>query len=60
MNMRVYWDGQLVTTQAANAEGTGDLWGWSLGPLFEAGLWRYELIDVGGNVLASGEVTATP
>jgi hypothetical protein len=58
LNLRVYLDGQLITTQGANAEGTGDVWGWSLGPLFQAGVWRYEIIDVGGNVLASGQVTA--
>jgi hypothetical protein len=54
----VYFDEQLVNTQAANAEGNGDLWGWSLGPLFEPGVWRYEITDVGGNVLAAGSITA--
>lgn len=56
--MRVYLDGQLISTQSANAPGTGDAWGWSLGPLFTAGTWRWDVADVGGNVLASGSVTA--
>ena len=58
MSVRAYWNGSLITTQAANAKGSGDLWGWSLGSLVQAGEWRYEVIDVGGNVLASGSVTA--
>lgn len=58
--MRVYLDGQLVNNVDANAEeGVGDLWGWSAGPFFTAGQWRYEIVDIGGNVLASGEVEAT-
>ena len=59
LGMRVYLDGQLVASQAFNASGSGDLWGFSPGPLFEPGTWRYEFTDVGGNVLASGEVEAT-
>ena len=59
MSIRAYLDGGLVATQDANANGTADLWGWSLGALFQPGEWRYEIIDVGGNVLASGSVTAS-
>jgi hypothetical protein len=59
MALRVYFDGALVNTSAADAEGSGDAWGWSLGPLFEPGEWRYEVTDIGGNVLAAGSVTAT-
>jgi hypothetical protein len=59
LDVRAYLNGDLITTQAANAKGSGDLWGWSAGPLFQTGTWRYEITDLGGNVLASGEVTAT-
>ncbi len=58
--IRVSWNGQLVATTAANATGTGDVWGFSPGPLFEAGTWRYDLTDIGGNVLATGTIKATP
>ena len=57
--MRVYWDDQLVTNSGINATGSGDTWGWQLGPVFEPGVWRYEVTDIGGTVLASGEITAT-
>jgi hypothetical protein len=56
--IRLYLDGQLVSSSASNATGSGDLWGYSPGPLFEPGVWRYEFTDIGGNVLASGEITA--
>ena len=58
LGLRVYLNGSLLTTATANAKGSGDLWGWSLGPLYQPGTWRYEVTDIGGNVLASGEITA--
>jgi hypothetical protein len=57
--MRVYLDGDLVNSSAVDIEGEGDVWGFSPGPLFTPGTWRYEITDIGGNVLASGEVQAT-
>jgi hypothetical protein len=56
--IRSYLDGKLLGNQNSQASGTGDLWGWNLGPLFQAGSWRYEVTDIGGNVLASGTITA--
>lgn len=56
--VRVYLDGALVANQQSNASGLGDIWGFNLGPLFAAGTWRYELADIGGNVLAGGQLTA--
>ena len=58
MSVRAYWNGSLITTAGLSWQGTGDVWGTSLGPVFQAGTWRYEWIDVGGNVLASGQITA--
>jgi hypothetical protein len=49
--LRVYLDGQLITTTSANATGSGDVFGWTLGPLFTAGTWRYDVTDIGGNVM---------
>jgi hypothetical protein len=58
MVKRVYLNGRLLETGTANIAGTGDLWGWSLGPLRQAGVWRYEITDAGGNVLAAGSISA--
>lgn len=57
--VRTWFDGQLVATVPVNATGTSDVWGFSPGPLIAAGEWKYELTDIGGNVLASGTITAT-
>ncbi|MHB8399937.1 MAG: hypothetical protein ACYDCI_13570 [Candidatus Limnocylindrales bacterium] len=57
MSLRSYWNGTLVATTALTWSGTGDVWGTTLGPVLEAGDWRYEFVDVGGNVLASGQIT---
>jgi hypothetical protein len=57
MGMRISWNGQVVATNAVNAKGTGDVWGFTPAPIFSAGTWKYELTDVGGNVLASGSIT---
>ena len=57
--IRTSWNGQLVSTVAVTAKGSGDVWGFSPGPLFMAGEWKYDLTDIGGNVLASGTITAT-
>jgi hypothetical protein len=58
LNMRISWNGQVVANRSANATGSGDIWAWTLGPTFAAGTWTYEITDVGGNALASGEITA--
>jgi hypothetical protein len=57
--IRVSYNGALVSTIPSSTKGNSDVWGFSPGPLFEAGQWRYDLTDIGGNVLASGTVTAT-
>ncbi len=58
--IRTSWNGQLVASVAVSAKGSGDAWGFSPGPLFAAGEWKYDLTDIGGNVLATGTITATP
>ena len=58
--IRASLNGQLMTSIAVNAKGSGDTWGFSPGPLFMAGTWKYDLTDIGGNVLATGTITATP
>lgn len=58
--IRTSFNDQLVATTPVNATGSGDLWGFSPGPLFAAGEWKYDLTDIGGNILATGTLTATP
>lgn len=59
VNIRIAYDGQQVSNQEANATGSGEVFGFTYGPLFEPGTWTFEMTDIGGNVLASGDVTAT-
>ena len=56
--VRASWDGNQVWNQPANVSGSGEVWGFTYGPLSQAGRWTFELTDVGGNVLASGSVEA--
>jgi hypothetical protein len=57
--IRLYLDGQLLASNALGGAGSSDVWGMSPGPLFQPGVWKYEFTDIGGNVLASGQLTAT-
>jgi hypothetical protein len=57
--IRTSLDGDLVATVPVSATGSSDLWGFSPGPLFAVGAWRYDMTDIGGNVLATGTITAT-
>lgn len=57
--IRIYYAGSLITTTSVNSTDFGDTWGLSPGPLFQAGVWRYDFTDVGGNILATGSITAT-
>ena len=59
MGIRLSVDDEVVRIDAFNAEGSSDLWGFSYSPLFVPGTWTIEFTDVGGNVLASGEVEVT-
>ena len=59
LNMRLSFDGTVVSNQALGWSGSGDLWGWTLSPLLAAGDWKVELTDIGGNVLSGGTVTVT-
>ncbi|HLX35949.1 MAG TPA: hypothetical protein VKR30_11995 [Candidatus Limnocylindrales bacterium] len=56
--LAVYYNGELVANQSANGSGSSDVWGFNLGPLYAAGTWKYEFTDIGGNVLAAGQITA--
>lgn len=59
LNVRTSYDGAVLSNVAFNADGTSDVWGWTVGPLFLAGPWTIELTDIGGNVLAQGTITVT-
>lgn len=56
-NLRVSIDGQAVVNQAVNMTGSGDLFGTTVGPFSVPGTYMYEIVDVGGNDLASGTLT---
>jgi hypothetical protein len=57
--IRSVWEGQQVASEPANASGSGEVWGFTYGPLVSPGEWTIEFTDIGGNVLASGTLTAT-
>jgi hypothetical protein len=60
--LRTYWNGKLVGTSGfgdRNDSDSGELWGWVPGPLFQKGAWKYQVTDIGGNVLATGTIKAT-
>lgn len=59
LQIRTSFDGSVVGSQAAAGSGEGEIVGFTLGPLLAAGSWTYEIIDVGGNVLALGTITVT-
>jgi hypothetical protein len=59
LSIRISYNGAVISSSAVTWQGSGDVWGFSPGALMAAGEWRYELVDVGGNVLASGTITAT-
>jgi hypothetical protein len=58
-SVRISYNGTVVSSSSVTWQGWGEVWGFSPGALLAAGDWRYELIDVGGNVLASGTIRAT-
>lgn len=59
INLRTSIDGTLIGNQNVSMQGSGELFGVSIGPFYGAGSYRYEITDLGGNVLASGTLTVT-
>ncbi len=59
INLRLSYDGSVVSNTGVNWNGSGDVWGWTSAPLVAAGAWTIALTDIGGNVLASGTLTVT-
>jgi hypothetical protein len=58
VTLRASLNGQLVGQVPVSVKGSGEIFGTVLGALNVPGEYRYDLVDVGGNVLASGTVTA--
>ena len=58
-SMRVSLNGTLVVNQAVTMTGSGDLFGTTVGPFTIPGTYKYELADLGGNLLASGRLTVS-
>lgn len=56
--IREYLDGELITVAWTLRTDEARIWGFSLGPLRGPGTWRYEIADIGGDILASGGIVA--
>jgi hypothetical protein len=59
LTIRISYNGTIVSSSPVTWQGSGEVWGFSPGALLAAGQWRYELVDVGGNILAGGTITAS-
>ena len=57
--MRVSLDGTVIANEAIAMKGSGELFGVTLTPFVVAGSYKYDLVDIGGNLLASGSLTVT-
>jgi hypothetical protein len=58
VTVRASLDGTFVGATDVPLTGSGQVMGLTLGALVTPGQWTYDVVDVGGNVLASGTVTA--
>jgi hypothetical protein len=61
INMRITLDGTILGVQNITmaGSGSGELVGVTLGPYFIGGEYDYAILDLGGNVLATGRLTVT-
>jgi hypothetical protein len=57
LSIRVELNGAVIATVKTGWSGSGDIWGFTPVAPTIAGTWTYQLVDVGGNVLASGALT---
>ena len=53
--IRGYLDGELIKIAWAERTDEGRIWGFNLGPIAMLGTWRFEIAEVGGTALASGQ-----
>jgi hypothetical protein len=58
LSVRLSLDGGLAKSQPLHVTGFGAVWGFTPDPLPAGGTWRYDLVDIGGDVLASGTIQA--
>ena len=56
--IRAYLDGALTTIAWTSSNDEGGIWGFNLGPIGMPGTWRYEIAEIGGSALATGEFVA--
>ncbi len=59
MSVRVSLDGTVIASEPIAMEGSGELFGVALTPFDVAGSYKYDFVDIGGNLLASGSLTVT-
>lgn len=58
VTIRASLGGALIGSAPIEVTGSGEVFGYVLGALVTPGEYRYDIVDIGGNVLASGIVTA--
>ena len=58
--IRSYLDDALIMIAWTTSLDEGATWGFALGPISRPGTWRYEIAEVGGEALASGQLEASP
>ena len=54
--IRGYLDGTLITIAWTDSIDEGVIWGFNLGTISIPGNWRYEIAEVGGEALATGQL----
>lgn len=59
LTIRASLDGTFVNSAPITVQGSGEIFGFVLGALVSPGEWRYDVVDIGGNILASGAVIAS-
>ena len=53
--IRAYLEDTLITIAWTDSTDDGTIWGFNLGAIGMPGNWRYEIAEVGGETLASGQ-----
>lgn len=56
--IRASLNGTFVTSAPVTVTGSGEVLGFVLGALVTPGQWTYDVVDIGGNVLATGTIVA--
>jgi hypothetical protein len=58
--IRGYLDDALIMVAWTESTDEGGIWGFNIGPMGKPGNWKFEIAEVGGNALASGQFLVVP